>query len=74
VKFVVGDPASWMNGSPIVPSIPEHCPDYVQVDGGEGGTGAAPAPLADYVGLPITQALPYVTALRYEHGLKGGYG
>ena len=46
-------------------------PDYVQVDGGEGGTGAAPEPLADYVGLPITQALPYVVALRDEHGLTG---
>jgi len=50
---------------------PERCPDYVHVDGGEGGTGAAPAPLADYVGLPITQALPYVAGLRYEHGLAG---
>ncbi|MBU6449871.1 MAG: FMN-binding glutamate synthase family protein, partial [Rhodospirillales bacterium] len=48
---------------------PEHCPDYLQVDGGEGGTGAAPESLADYVGLPITQALPYVAALRHEHGL-----
>jgi glutamate synthase domain-containing protein 2 len=38
--------------------------------GGEGGTGAAPEPLADYVGLPITQALPMVAALREEHGLK----
>lgn len=48
---------------------PERCPDYVQIDGGEGGTGAAPAPLADYVGLPITQALPMVAAARARHGL-----
>jgi glutamate synthase domain-containing protein 2 len=48
---------------------PEHCPDYVQIDGGEGGTGAAPAPLADYVGLPITQALPMVAEARARHGL-----
>ena len=69
VKFVVGDPRfidDWFGDCAL---NPEHCPDYVQVDGGEGGTGAAPAPLADYVGLPITQALPYVSALRDEHGL-----
>jgi glutamate synthase domain-containing protein 2 len=69
VKFVVGDPRfidDWFGDCAL---HPEHCPDYVQVDGGEGGTGAAPAPLADYVGLPITQALPYVSALRDEHGL-----
>ena len=47
----------------------EHCPDYVQIDGGEGGTGAAPAPLADYVGLPITMALPLVVDARARHGL-----
>ncbi len=70
VKFVVGDPNfidAWFHDCT---EHPEHCPDYVHVDGGEGGTGAAPAPLADYVGLPITQALPMVAALRDEHGLR----
>jgi glutamate synthase domain-containing protein 2 len=69
VKFVLGDPAfldDWFGDCAV---HPEHCPDYVQIDGGEGGTGAAPAPLADYVGLPITQALPEVTAARARHGL-----
>jgi glutamate synthase domain-containing protein 2 len=70
VKFVVGDPRFVDEWFGDCAEHPEHCPDYVQVDGGEGGTGAAPAPLADYVGLPITQALPYVAALREEHGLK----
>ena len=69
VKFVVGDPRFIDDWFGDCAEHPEHCPDYVQVDGGEGGTGAAPAPLADYVGLPITQALPYVSALRDEHGL-----
>ena len=70
VKFVVGDPRFIDDWFGDCADHPEHCPDYVQVDGGEGGTGAAPAPLADYVGLPITQALPYVAALRDEHGLR----
>ncbi|MBW4034874.1 MAG: FMN-binding glutamate synthase family protein [Proteobacteria bacterium] len=70
VKFVVGDIAfveEWFADCVV---HPEHCPDFVQVDGGEGGTGAAPAPLADYVGLPITQALPLVAAVRARHGLR----
>ncbi len=71
VKFVVGDPRFLDEWFADCVEHPEHCPDYVQVDGGEGGTGAAPEPLADYVGLPITQALPYVVALRDEHGLTG---
>jgi glutamate synthase domain-containing protein 2 len=70
VKFVVGDPRFIDDWFGDCADHPEHCPDYVQVDGGEGGTGAAPAPLADYVGLPITQALPYVAAIRDEHGLR----
>jgi glutamate synthase domain-containing protein 2 len=49
---------------------PEGCPDYIQVDGGEGGTGAAPAALMDYVGLPITIALPMVVSARERHGLE----
>ena len=71
VKFVVGEPGFLDEWFADCAANPAHCPDYVQVDGGEGGTGAAPAPLADYVGLPITQALPLVVAARARHGLAG---
>lgn len=40
-------------------------PDFIAVDGKEGGTGAAPLALADYVGLPLIDALTAVdNALR----------
>jgi glutamate synthase domain-containing protein 2 len=71
VKFVVGDPGFVDEWFHEITEHPECAPDYIHVDGGEGGTGAAPASLADYVGLPITQALPVVAALRAEHGLEG---
>ena len=45
-------------------------PDFITVDGGEGGTGAAPMPLLDLVGMPIREALPRVVDLRDKHGLK----
>ena len=70
VKFVLGDPRFVDEWFDDCANNPANCPDYIQIDGGEGGTGAAPEPLADYVGLPITQALPYIAGLRYEHGLQ----
>ena len=70
VKFVVGDPAFLDAWFADCLAHPEGCPDYLQVDGGEGGTGAAPAPLIDYVGLPITAALPLVAEARDRHGLS----
>ena len=34
-----------------------HAPDFITIDGGEGGTGAAPMPLIDLVGMPLREAL-----------------
>lgn len=36
----------------------DSAPDFITVDGGDGGTGAAPQILADHVGLPLREALP----------------
>ena len=45
-------------------------PDFIAVDGNEGGSGAAPLALADYVGLPVMDAVIAVdNALRRE-GLR----
>ena len=35
-------------------------PDFIDVDGGEGGTGAAPAELSNHVGLPLHEGLSFV--------------
>jgi glutamate synthase domain-containing protein 2 len=48
----------------------EHAPDFITIDGGEGGSGAAPQTLMDYVSLPITEALPRVVDSLIESGLK----
>lgn len=40
-------------------------PDFITVDGAEGGTGAAPVEFANRVGMPLNEALPFVhSALR----------
>jgi len=44
-------------------------PDFITIDGGEGGTGAAPMPLMDLMGMPIREALPRMVDLRTEYGL-----
>ena len=47
----------------------EHAPDFITIDSGDGGTGAAPMPLMDNVGLPIKEALPMVVDIIRRHGL-----
>ncbi|NKX41059.1 FMN-binding glutamate synthase family protein [Rhodobacteraceae bacterium R_SAG1] len=48
----------------------DSAPDFITVDGGEGGTGAAPMPLIDLVGMSVREALPLVCNLRDEYGLR----
>ncbi len=48
----------------------ETAPDFITIDGGEGGTGAAPMPLIDLVGMSIREALPLVANLRNAAGLR----
>ncbi|MEM7077690.1 MAG: FMN-binding glutamate synthase family protein [Pseudomonadota bacterium] len=48
----------------------ESAPDFIAVDSAEGGTGAAPASLIDYMGLPLRESLPLVVDILRKHGMK----
>jgi len=48
----------------------DSAPDFITIDGGEGGSGAAPQILADHVGLSLTEALPMVDNIFHEAGLR----
>ncbi|MBI2779300.1 MAG: FMN-binding glutamate synthase family protein [Gammaproteobacteria bacterium] len=48
----------------------ESAPDFITLDGGDGGSGAAPQVLADHVGLPLNEALPMLVDTLIESGLR----
>ncbi|MBF6024731.1 FMN-binding glutamate synthase family protein [Lysobacter niastensis] len=58
-KFAVGHPWEWFG---IAKAMLESglLPDFIVVDGAEGGTGAAPAEFIDHVGVPMHEALMLV--------------
>ena len=48
----------------------DSAPDFITVDSADGGTGAAPQSLMDYVGLPLYESLPMVVDILEKNGLK----
>jgi len=58
-KLCIGDPLEFMA---VCRAMHETglAPDFITVDGGEGGTGAAPVEFSDHVGMPGTEALVLV--------------
>ncbi|VAV89466.1 Ferredoxin-dependent glutamate synthase [hydrothermal vent metagenome] len=70
-KTVIGSSDAWAEFFEMINQRGSECaPDFIAVDGGEGGTGAAPMPLIDLVGMPIRDALPRMVDLRDRHDLK----
>ena len=64
-KFCIGHPWEWFA---IVKAMLETgiTPDFIVVDGAEGGTGAAPVEFSDHVGAPLQEGL-----LLVHNTLKG---
>jgi glutamate synthase domain-containing protein 2 len=48
----------------------EFTPDFITVDSGDGGTGAAPMTLMDNVGLTVRESLPLVVDVLMKTGLR----
>ena len=70
-KTVIGSSDEWAAFFELINERGADCaPDFITIDGGEGGTGAAPMPLIDLVGMPIREALPRMVDLRDRHDLK----
>jgi glutamate synthase domain-containing protein 2 len=54
----------------IVKRGPEQAPDFITLDSADGGTGAAPMSLMDYMGLPIRESLPMLVNRLEARGLR----
>ena len=69
IKFAVGHPWEWFS---IVKAMQTSgiTPDFIVVDGGEGGTGAAPLEFTDHVGAPMREALMLVHNTLVGVGLR----
>ena len=82
IRTVTGKPAGfkmvlggyeWMDKlcRTIVERGLDKAPDFITIDSSDGGSGAAPPALMDYMGLPLSESLPGVANKLREHGLKG---
>jgi glutamate synthase domain-containing protein 2 len=49
----------------------ESAPDFITIDSADGGTGAAPQSLIDFMGQPIKRSLPLVVDKLMDYNLRG---
>ena len=48
----------------------QYAPDFITIDSADGGTGAAPMSLMDYMGMPVQESLPKVVDMLQRYGLR----
>ncbi len=68
IKSAVGEIAFWQDLARLMDTT-ERGVDFIQIDGGEGGTGAAPLVFSDHVALPFKLGFSRVFPLFAERGL-----
>jgi glutamate synthase (ferredoxin) len=68
IKSAVGESAFWHDLARLM-AAGDRGLDFVTVDGGEGGTGAAPLVFSDHVALPFKLAFARVHRIFVEHGV-----
>ncbi len=71
IKAVISE-AGWLDSlfSKIRQRGVESAPDFITVDGAEGGTGAAPLSLIDDMGLPLKESLPLLVDKLDDYALR----
>jgi glutamate synthase domain-containing protein 2 len=68
IKSAIGETDFWLELARLMDTTGRGV-DFIQVDGGEGGTGAAPLVFADHVALPFKLAFTRVFPIFAERGL-----
>ena len=70
IKSAVGQMEFWYDLTALMSDSPGRGVDFVTVDGGEGGPGAAPLVFSDHVALPFKLGLSSVYRVFAEAGLQ----
>ena len=68
IKSAVGGSQFWQSLAGLVADT-DRAPDFINIDGGEGGTGAAPLVHSDHVALPFKIGFHRVHAIFQEAGV-----
>src|SRR5690606_22826860 len=68
VKAAIGQTKQWQLLAKIMKKTGKG-PDFITVDGGEGGTGAAPPSFADHVGMPFINAFSELYQVFLNEGI-----
>lgn len=67
IKAAIGETVFWQELAQLM-AARKQGPDYIQIDGSEGGTGAAPLTFADHVSLPFKIAFARVYRIFQQAG------
>lgn len=71
IKFVMGSD-KWLDE--LLEEVKlrgiESAPDFMTLDSADGGTGASPQSLMDYVGLPLSESLPLLVEKLQKQGMR----
>lgn len=70
IKMVIGHTEEIEAIARKMKAEPGRGPDYIVIDGGDGGTGAAPLVLSSYSGLPMKQAVAVADWALKTHGVR----
>ncbi len=70
IKFVLGAQGFLDELFSMLEHNPQLAPDFITLDSADGGTGASPQPLIDFVGMPIWESLPILIDKLDEYGLR----
>jgi glutamate synthase domain-containing protein 2 len=70
IKMVIGHTSEIEDIAIKMENEPGTGPDYIVIDGGDGGTGASPLVLSSYAGLPMKQALAVADWALKKHNVR----
>ena len=70
IKMVIGHTSEIEEVAAKMKAEPGRGPDYIVIDGGDGGTGAAPLVLSSFSGLPMKQAVAVADWALKNHGVR----